>query len=505
MTADSLPNFFLALPELFLLVASCALMIIDTWRGSTTRRLSFALAQATLAVCAVLTWYTTPTAVAGPQYSFNGLFVSDVMAGLLKLSAYIAVSATLVYSRAYLAARGLLSGEFLTLLLFALLGIMVMISANSFLTLYLGLELMSLCLYALVALNRDSAASTEAAMKYFVLGALASGLLLYGMSMIYGATGTLTINEVSAAVGRLSASTADRTFLVFGLVFVVSGVAFKLGVAPFHMWIPDVYHGAPTAVTLVIGTAPKLAAFAMAIRLLVNGLLDLAADWQQMLMILAVLSMAIGNITAIAQSNIKRMLAYSTIAHMGFMLLGLLSGVIAGNLFSAGSAYSSALFYTIVYVLMSLGAFGMLVFLSREGYECERLEDFRGLNRRSPWYAFVMLILMFSLAGVPPTAGFYAKLAVLSAAVNAGHIWLAVVAVLFSLIGAFYYLRIVKLMYFDDPAEDVAGQPRSAALGPIEGSFASRFLLSANGLALLALGILPQPLMAYCVAAIRGL
>ena len=501
-----MPNFFLALPEMFLLAAACALMIIDTWRGSATRRLSFALAQGTLAVCALLTWYTMPATASGPLYTFNGLFVSDTMANMLKLTAYLAVSAALVYSRAYLAARGLLRGEFLTLLLFALLGIMVMVSANSFLTLYLGLELMSLCLYALVALNRDSAASTEAAMKYFVLGALASGLLLYGMSMIYGATGTLTINEVAAAVGKLSASTADRTFLVFGLVFVVSGLAFKLGVAPFHMWIPDVYHGAPTAVTLVIGTAPKLAAFAMAVRLLVNGLLDLAADWQQMLVILAVLSMAIGNVTAIAQSNIKRMLAYSTIAHMGFMLLGLLSGVIGGNLYSAGAAYSSAMFYTVVYVLMSLGAFGMLVFLSREGYECERLDDFKGLNRRSPWYAFVMLVLMFSLAGVPPTTGFYAKFAVLAAAVNAGQFWLAVAAVLFSLIGAFYYLRIVKLMYFDDPRDNVGGEPPdSATIGPIHGSLAARVLLSANGIALLALGVLPQPLMAACVAAIRGL
>jgi NADH-quinone oxidoreductase subunit N len=506
MPPDSLPNFFLALPEIFLLAAASVLMIVDTWRGGSARRLSFALAQATLAGCAALTLFTMPAVAQGPLHTFNGLFVSDVMANVLKLAAYVSVSVTLVYSRAYLAARRLLRGEFLTLLLFALLGIMVMVSANSFLTLYLGLELMSLCLYALVALNRDSAASTEAAMKYFVLGALASGLLLYGMSMIYGATGTLTINEVSAAVGRLSASTGDRTFLVFGLVFVVSGIAFKLGVAPFHMWIPDVYHGAPTAVTLVIGTAPKLAAFAMAVRLLVNGLLDLAADWQQMLAILAVLSMAIGNITAIAQTNIKRMLAYSTIAHMGFMLLGLLSGVVGGNLYSAGSAYSSAMFYTIVYVLMSLGSFGMLVFLSREGFECERLDDFRGLNRRSPWYAFVMLVLMFSLAGVPPTAGFYAKLAVLASAVNAGQIWLAVVAVLFSLVGAFYYLRVVKLMYFDELRDDASGESRDgAAAGRLQGSLAARLLLSANGLALLVLGILPQPLMAACVAAIRGL
>jgi NADH-quinone oxidoreductase subunit N len=355
---------------------------------------------------------------------------------------------------------------------------------------------MSLCLYSMVALSRDSAVSTEAAMKYFVLGALASGLLLYGMSMIYGATGTLTLTEVARQVTTLAAPQGgERSLLVFGLVFLVAGLAFKLGVVPFHMWIPDVYHGAPTAVTLVLGTAPKLAAFAMAIRLLVNGLLEMAVDWQQMLALLALLSMALGNITAIAQSNLKRMLAYSTIAHMGFMLLGLLSGVVAGNRLNVVDAYASAMFYTIVYVVMSAGAFGMLLYLSRAGFECENLDDMKGLNRRSPWYAFVMLLLMFSLAGVPPTAGFYAKLAVLSAAVAAGQIWLAVAAVVLSLVGAFYYLRIVKLMYFDEPAD----------ASPVQGHPEMRTLLSANGLALLALGVFPQPLMAVCFAAVRSL
>jgi NADH-quinone oxidoreductase subunit N len=332
-------------------------------------------------------------------------------------------------------------------------------------------------------------------MKYFVLGALASGLLLYGMSMIYGATGTLTITEVAKQVAGLSGRAAERHLLVFGLVFVVSGLAFKLGVVPFHMWIPDVYEGAPTAVTLVIGSGPKLAAFAMAMRLLVNGMLDLAHDWQQMLLVLALLSMALGNITAIAQTNLKRMLAYSTIAHMGFMLLGLLSGVIGSNTYSAGEAYAASMFYTIVYVLMSLGAFGMLLYLSRAGFECETLDDMKGLNRRSPWFAFIMLVLMFSLAGIPPTAGFYAKLAVLSAAVNAGQVWLAVVAVLLSLVGAFYYLRVVKLMYFDEP--------RDAA--PLTGPREMRALLSLNGLAVLGLGILPGSLMSLCYIAIRTL
>jgi NADH-quinone oxidoreductase subunit N len=330
-----------------------------------------------------------------------------------------------------------------------------------------------------------------------VLGALSSGLLLYGLSMVYGATGTLNIAEVARVTAQLAGAASDRTFLVFGLVFVVAGLAFKIGAAPFHMWIPDVYHGAPTPVTLVIGSAPKVAAFAMAVRLLINGLPDLAQDWQEMLAILALLSMAIGNITAIAQSNLKRMLAYSTIAHMGFMLLGLLSGVIGGNRLSMNDAYTAALFYVIVYVIMSVGAFGMLLFLSRAGFDCENLDDLKGLSKTSPWYAFVMLILMFSLAGIPPTAGFYAKLAVLSAAVTAGYLWLAVAAVILSLVGAFYYLRIVKLMYFDDPKQGAvaSGQPEMQM----------RVLLSANGLVLLLFGIAPSMLMNVCFEVIKAL
>jgi NADH-quinone oxidoreductase subunit N len=484
-----------AFPEMLLLAGTSTAMMVDVYLKDERRRAAYYIAQATLLLCFLSTIFIVYESEGTRQVIFNGLFVSDVMGHLLKLVSYLAVSAALVYSRQYLLERGLLRGEFITLLLFALLGMMVMISAASFLTLFLGLELMSLCLYALVALNRDSALSTEAAMKYFVLGALSSGLLLYGMSMIYGATGTLNIYEVAAHAGRLAATASDRTFLVFGLVFVVAGLAFKIGVVPFHMWIPDVYHGAPTAVTLIVGSAPKLAAFAMAIRLLVNGLPDLAQDWQQMLALLALLSMALGNITAIAQSNLKRMLAYSTIAHMGFMLLGLLSGVVEGNRLNMNEAYSSALFYVIVYVLMSLGAFGMLLYLSRAGFECENLDDVKGLNRVSPWYAFIMLVLMFSLAGIPPTAGFYAKLAVLSAAVNAGQIWLAVAAVILSLIGAFYYLRVVKLMYFDEPREMIA----------VSGRAGFRYALSTNGLALLFFGILPQPLMAMCLTAIQAL
>ena len=488
-------NFIVALPEIVLLAGTCALMIVDLFVKDERRRVSYWFAQLILLACALSTLFVWTGTAGKLVYAFNGLFVADVMGHMLKLAATVAVAAALAYSRHYLQERGLLRGEFLTLLLFALLGMMVMMSANSFLSMYLGLELLSLCLYALVALNRDSGPSVEAAMKYFVLGALASGLLLYGMSMIYGATGTLIITEVARQIEiTTAASHSARTLLVFGLVFVVAGLAFKLGVVPFHMWIPDVYHGASTAVTLVLGTAPKLAAFAMAMRLLVNGMLGLAADWQQMLAVMAVLSMAVGNLAAIAQSNLKRMLAYSTIAHMGFMLLGLLAGVVGGNWLNAADAYSAAMFYTLVYVLMSLAAFGMLLHLSGKGFECERLEDMKGLNRRDPWAALLMMLVMFSLAGVPPMAGFYAKFAVLSAAVQAGQLWLAVTAVVFSLIGAFYYLRIVKLMYFDEPAAAAA-----------QGAGAARGLLSVNALALLAIGIVPQPLMQWCFIAIKSL
>jgi len=483
------------LPEALLLVGACVVMIVDLYVKSERRTLSLVLAQGVLALCALVTLLVLAVSHPAKYYLFNGLFVADSLSHLLKLACYVAVSAALVYSRAWLADRGLLRGEFISLLLFSLLGMMVMLSASSFLTVYLGLELMSLCLYAMVALNRDSAASTEAAMKYFVLGALASGLLLYGMSMIYGAAGSLDIREVAFAVSKLAASDVEHRFLVFGLVFLVSGLAFKIGVVPFHMWLPDVYHGAPTPVTLVISAGPKLAAFGMAIRLLVNGLPSLAADWQQMLVVLSVASMALGNFAAIAQTNLKRMLAYSAIAHMGFMLLGLLSGVVEGNARNAADAYSAALFYAVIYALMSLGAFGVLLYLSRAGFDCENLEDMRGLNRRSPWTAFLMLLVMFSLTGIPPTAGFYAKLVVISATVSAGYIWLAVTAVLFSLVGAFYYLRVVKLMYFDDPVDTT----------PLEWRPGFGALLSVNGLLLLAWGVLPSGLMRACFEAIQAL
>ncbi len=357
-----------------------------------------------------------------------------------------------------------------------------MISASNFLTLYLGLELLSLSLYAMVALRRDSVVATEAAMKFFVLGALASGFLLYGMSLVYGVTGALDITRVAEVI---QSGVVDPTVLVVGLVFIIAGISFKLSVAPFHMWVPDVYQGAPTAVVLFIGSAPKLAAFGFVMRLLVEGMGGMVADWQGMLIILAVLSMVVGNLAAIAQTNIKRMLAYSTISHMGFMLLGIIS--------ADGNGYSSSMFYIVVYVIMTLGTFGMLMLLSNEEFEAERLDAFKGLNRRNPWYAFITLLLMFSLAGIPPTVGFYAKLSVLQAVLGAGYVWLAVVAVLFSLVGAFYYLRIVKLMYFDEPESDTPISPQ----GDVE------LLISANGLAVLGFGIFPQTLMTLCVYAIQ--
>ncbi len=476
----AMPDLTPALPEIFVLVMVSFILIVDLFLSSKNRVVTYALTQLTLLGAA---WITVSTHSSAPAYTFSNMFVDDAMADVLKLMSYITVSVVLVYSRSYISLRGLFRGEFFALALFALLGMMVMISANHFLVLYMGLELLSLSLYAMVALQRDSALATEAAMKYFVLGALASGLLLYGMSMLYGVTGSLNLNQVATVIQH--GVTGSHVVLTFGLVFIVAGLAFKLGVVPFHMWIPDVYQGAPTAVTLFIGSAPKIAAFAFVTRLLVEGMQGLLHDWQGMLVILALLSMAIGNITAIAQTNIKRMLAYSTISHMGFLLLGFLSGTLNG--------YSSSMFYVLVYVLMSMGGFGMIMLLSRQGFEAENLDDFKGLNQRSPWYAFVMLLLMFSMAGVPPTVGFYAKLSVLQAALQAGFVWLVVAAVLFSVIGAFYYLRIIKLMYFDAPTDETPVKP--------EGDMA--MLMSTNGIGVLALGLLPQPLMGLCAYAIQ--
>jgi len=479
MTVE-LSEFAPLIPEIFLLSMACIILVVDLYLTETSRIITYVLSLMTLVVTAMLTYAGNPSA---PEVVLSGTFVNDSMSVVLKMFIYLFVAVTLIYSREYLIQRSLFRGEFFVLALFGTLGMMIMVSAHNLISLYLGLELLSLSLYALVALQRDSKVATEAAMKYFVLGALASGMLLYGMSLIYGATGSLDLQTVGEFVATTTNS--KDMVLLMGTVFVIVGLAFKLGAVPFHMWVPDVYHGAPTAVTLYISTAPKLAGFAMVMRLLVEGLGDLHFYWQDMIAILAVLSMVVGNVVAIAQTNIKRMLAYSTIAHMGFLFLGILAATANG--------YSSAMFYTIVYALMSLGGFGIIILLSRKDDEADQLTDFKGLSDRSPWFAAVMLILMLSMAGIPPLLGFYAKLAVLQAVIEAGYIWLAVVAVIFSIVGAFYYLRIIKLMYFDKPDEQAPA---------IRANFDLQAVLSVNGFAILLLGIFPGALMALCARAI---
>ncbi len=478
-------------PEIVLLTLACVIALVDLRVKSAGRGVTYGLTVATLALVALM---QAEYALSGlNQYGFSKLVISDQMGNWLKCFASLAVLVTLVYGRPYARDRDMLrGGEMFTLSLFGLLGMFIMISGNNFLVIYMGLELLTLSSYALVALRRDSAVATEAAMKYFVLGAMASGFLLYGMSMLYGATGTLDVNEVAQ---RIASGQIRHQVLVFGLVFIVAGLAFKLGVVPFHMWIPDVYQGAPTTVTLLIGGAPKLAAFGIFIRLLVEGLLPLALDWQQMLMLLAIGSLLVGNLAAIAQTNIKRMLAFSTISQMGFVLLGMMSGVINGNTISTADAYGSSMFYVLTYVLTTLAAFGIILLLSRKGFESEEITDFAGLNQRSPLYAAVMSVCMFSLAGIPPMVGFYAKLSVLQALISSGqaiHIGLAVFAVMMSLVGAFYYLRVVKLMYFDEPAHTA----------PIEAPMDIRVVLTINGALVLLLGLLPGSLMALCASAV---
>lgn len=484
-------NLLAAAPEIALAAAAGVVMVADLFVSDARRNLTYALTLAAIVfVSGVCAFFLGNDLV---RYAFGGMYVTDPMANVLKLFAALCTALMLVYAQGYARDRGIWKGEIFTLALFVLLGIFVMISANNLLVIYLGLELQALALYALVALRRDDARATEAAMKYFVLGALASGFLLYGMSMLYGAAGTLDLNELARRIA--AGQVASRPALVLGTVFIVAGLGFKFGAVPFHMWVPDVYHGAPTPVTVLIGSAPKIAAFAIAFRLLVEGLLPLAVDWQKMLVVLAVGSLVIGNVTAIAQSNLKRMLAYSTIGQMGFVLLAMLSGVVGGNTMSTANAYSAAMFYVITYAITTLGTFGIIMLLARQGFEAEDIADLKGLNRRSPWYAFVMLLLMFSLAGVPPTVGFYAKLVVLQAllgsGITTGMVWLAVIAVLFSLVGAFYYLRVVKVMYFDEPAETA----------PIVAAQDMRVALSANGAFVLVLGVIPQYLLALCANA----
>jgi len=483
-------NWSAVYPDIVLLAMACVVAMVDLWVTDPRRTPTYWLTLISIAVVGLMHLFAFNGGAT--VYAAQRMVVADSMGHLLGVFAAIAVIVSLVYARPYAGERDMLKGELFTLSMFTLLGIDVMLSANNFLVVYLGLELMSLSLYALVALRRDHADSTEAAMKYFVLGALASGFLLYGLSMMYGATGSLEISEVFKAIGT---GQINKSVLVFGIVFVVAGLGFKLGAVPFHMWVPDVYQGAPTAITLLIGGAPKLAAFAITIRLLVEGMSGLGGEWQQMLIVLSVGSMLLGNVVAIAQSNLKRMLAYSSIAQMGFMLLGLTPTVVNVNTLSAANGYSSSMFYITTYVLTTLGSFGIVMLLSRQGFESEQIDDLKGLAKRSPWFAGMMAILMFSLAGLPPTVGFYAKVAVLQAVVStnvAGYIWLAIGAVVLSLIGAYYYLRVVKVMYFDEPTDS----------RPIVSTFDVRAVLSINTMAVLVLGVLPGGLMTLCRDAI---
>ena len=485
-------DFGLAAPEIILTVMGMVILILDALSSGARRTLAYGLSLVTLAVLAGVSFWQWNMGLVGE--TFFGMYIADPLAHLLKMASYLAVALTLVYGREYMQSRDMLrGGEFYVLVLFALLGQMVMISAGNFLTIYLGLELMSLALYALVAIRRDHAQSTEAAMKYFVLGALASGFMLYGMSMLYGATGNLDLRNIADAV---NSGQIDYLPLTFGVVFLVAGLAFKLGAVPFHMWVPDVYQGSPTAVTLVLAAAPKLAAFAITLRILVVGLGDLTGDWQPMLLILAFLSLAIGNLTAIMQTNFKRMLAYSTISHMGFILLGLASGSLDGDKQFDTESYGSALFYMLTYVLTTLASFGLIMLMTREGHECEDISDLKGLNRRSPWMAALLLLLMCSLAGLPPLVGFDAKLLILQTLLKSDRLWMAVVAVLFSLIGAFYYLRVIKVMYFDEP--EVAAPTIETVW------WVPRSLIILNGLAVLVLGLMPNGLLVLCLQAMRA-
>ncbi|MFL6617639.1 MAG: NADH-quinone oxidoreductase subunit NuoN [Povalibacter sp.] len=467
-------NLGAASAEIFMIAAICVILLIDVFLSDRSRWITYALSLLSLVGAAVV---TLQNSVSTRVSALDGTFVADPMGDVLKLFAYGTVAVTFMYSREYLRRRDLFKGEYFILGLVALLGVMVMTSAGSLVTVYIGVELLSLALYAMVAFDRDSGIAAEAAMKYFVLGAISSGALLYGFSIIYGMTGTLQLDELALAIREVG---PDRVGLVFGLAFVIAGVAFKFGAVPFHMWVPDVYHGAPTPVTLFVSTAPKIASYILAIRVLAEGLDAMVASWQGMLIALAVLSMIIGNVVAIAQTNLKRMLAYSAISHVGFILLGILAGTSAG--------YRASLFYTMAYVIMTIGSFGMILLLSREGFEADQIDDFKGLNRKSPWFAAVMMMLMFSTAGVPPFIGFWAKLAVLGAVIDINLSWLAAVAVLLSVVGAFYYLRVIKVMYFDEPADAVV----------VDAGGTLRALLTANGLAVLVLGIFPGALIELC-------
>ncbi|MDD9884651.1 MAG: NADH-quinone oxidoreductase subunit NuoN [Gammaproteobacteria bacterium] len=480
-----------ALPEIFLAVAACAILLFSVINSSNNRAgIACWFAVAALLITALLVIAGFPAVDAAAATAFNAMFIGDALSALMKVGMCLLCAAAFLYGREYNRARGIATCEYYVLGLFSAAGMLVMASANHLLTLYLGLELMSLCLYALVASARENKLASEAAMKYFVLGALASSILLYGMSLLYGLTGALELPAIRAALVSAAAADAVDPALALAVVFIVVALAFKLGAAPFHMWLPDVYHGAPTSTTAFLSAAPKIAAFAVVLRLLADGLGDLTGVWQSMLIILALLSVAVGNFIAIAQSNLKRMLAYSAVSHMGFFLFGIAAGNAAG--------YSASLFYVLIYAVMSVGAFGAVLCLARDGSEFERLDDLRGLSKRQPRIALLILILMLSMAGIPPTAGFFAKLAVIQALVGAGLVWVAVAAVLLAVVGAFYYLRVIKLMYFDAPAEDAMDLAPAAVDRP------AHALLAFNALIIIA--ILPWigALIALCNSVIAA-
>lgn len=492
----TVPDFAPAAPEIFLLMGAGLVLLIDLLLKDSQRFITYALSQAVLLITAglVIAGFNDINMLEAMEVTgkasittFSDMFVLDPMAQILKVAVLLITAGVFVYSRPYLSSRQMYQGEYFTLGLFAVLGMMVMISAKTMLLIYLGLELLSLAMYAMVAFRRDDGKASEAAMKYFVLGAIASGMLLYGMSIIYGVTGSLHIDHIATYMN--SHEVLQNVGLLLGLAFIIVGLGFKLGVVPFQMWIPDVYEGSPTAVTLFLGTAPKIAAFAMFMRLLVEGMGEMIQGWQQILSMLAALSFIVGNVLAIAQTNIKRMLAYSTISHMGFVLLGIIAG--------SEMAYGASMFYIITYSIIAMGAFGIIILLSRNGYEADQLNDLKGLSTRHPWYAFMMMLFLFSMAGVPPTVGFYAKLSVVQAVVSADMVWLAVIAVVMSVVGAYYYLRAIKLMYFDqvDNADE--------QLMPLKVGVDFKLLLSVNGLSVIALGLLPGVLMSLCVMAVK--
>ena len=495
----AVPDFTPALPEIFLLAGTCLVLLVDLFLKDSQRVITYFLAQLVLLLTGLLVLssfeniqlFTFMQAASGQNITtFSDMFVLDTMARVLKVSIIFITMGIFVYSRPYLKTRGMYKGEYFTLSLFAVLGMLIMVSANTLLLIYLGLELLSLSLYAMVAFKRNDGRASEAAMKYFVLGAIASGMLLYGMSIVYGLSGSLNLDHIASYMA--SHPVMENIGLLLALSFIVVGLGFKLGVVPFHMWVPDVYDGSPTAVTLFLGTAPKVAAFAMVIRLLAEGLGDMVQGWQQILSILAALSLLLGNIIAIAQTNIKRMLAYSTISHMGFVIMGILAGTEIG--------FAASMFYIITYAIIAMGAFAIVIMLSRDNYEADQLTDLKGLSVRHPWYAFMMMLFLFSMAGVPPTVGFYAKLAVIKAVVDVNYVWLAVFAVVMSVIGAYYYLRAIKLMYFDKP-DDTTQDKYAGNPGKVPLDFS--LLLSANGLSVIALGIFPGALMSICLWAIK--